>query len=317
MFYDMLHSPDFLVSDVPATVADLVAKVGLPEPRADWYQRFPGHAYDAVFARVAPSRTAAPSRLEIISPYSLPEVVDPAVPRAYLDELSALQGDRPVKTHATVFTTSDLPGLLEYVRSAGIRHRVDPPTPELPHERLWIGVTPEDPGGYRPDDDAGLILEAIPTQCLGLRPAVFDRPPPTAEVPAGALSRMDARCFLIADLDATLRTLAERMRWPAEPVTVDPDTGTRRARLTTVIRHGATVELVQPAGDGPEAEFLARYGPGAYAVRIAVAGLDDKADDLRARGTRFTRRAGAGARPEMLRIDPDEIPGVLLELVDA
>lgn len=314
MFYDMLHSPDFLVPDVPATVAALVAKTGLPEPRADWYQRFDGHAYDAVFARVAPSRTAAPSRLEIISPWPLPEVVDPAVPRAYLDELSAWQGDRPVKTHATVFTTSDLPGLLEHVRSAGIRHRVDPPTPELPHERLWIGVTPEDPGGYRPDDDAGLILEAIPTQCLALRPAVFDVPPPTAAVPAGAMSRVDSRCFLVADLDAALRTLETRMRWPAGPVTTDPDTGTRRARMLTAIAHGATLELIQPGG-GPEAEYLARWGPGAHAVRIAVAGLDAKADDLLARGTRFTRRAGAGARPEMLVVD--EIPGVLLELVDA
>jgi len=315
MFYDMLHSPDFLVPDVPATVAELVARVGLPEPREDWYQCFPGHAYAAVFARVAPTRTAAPSRLEIISPWPLPEVVDPAVPRAYLDELSALQGARPVKTHATVFTTSDLPGLLEHVRSAGIRHRVDPPTPELPHERLWIGVTPEDPAGYRPDDDAGLILEAIPTQCLGLRPAVFDRPPPTADLPAGALSRVDARCFLVADLEAALHTLETRMLWPAGPVTTDPDTGTRRARMLTAIAHGATLELVQPAGDGPEAEYLSRWGPGAHAVRLAVAGLDAKAEDLVARGTRFTRRAGAGSRPDMLVVD--RIPGVLLELVDA
>lgn len=316
MFHDMLHSPDFLVPDVASTVDELVAKVGLAPPDDDWYQCFPGHGYAAMFARVARSRTAAPSRLEIISSDPLPAVVDPTVPRCYVDELSALQGDRPVKTHATVVTTSDFPGLLEHVRAAGVRHRVDPPTPELPHERLWIGVSPEDPAGYRPDDDAGLMLEYIPTQCLALRPGVFDRPPPTAAVAEGAMSRVDARCFLVSDLDAALRTLERRMRWPADPVTTDPDTGARRARLATVIQHGATLELVEPAGDGPEAEFLARWGPGAYSVRVAVSGLDTKTEDLRARGTRFVRRPGFGARPEMLRIDHDAIAGVLLELVE-
>jgi hypothetical protein len=315
MFYDMLHSPDFLVEDVDSTVDALVSRVGLPRPRDDWYQCFPGHGYKAVFARVRHSRTAAPSRLEVISPHPLPDVVDPAVPRCYPAEMSDLQGDRPVKTHATVVTSSDLPGLVEHVRSKGIRHRIDPPSPELPHERLWIGVSPDDPAGYRPDDDGGLIFEAIPTQCLHLKPSVFDRPPPTAPVADGEMVRIDARCFLVADIDAVVRTLDERLSWPAESATTDPDTGTRRVRLANAIAHGATLELVQPGIDGPEAAFMARFGPGAYAVRIIVAGLPAKADDLRRRGTRFTRRPASGPRPETLRIGPDEVPGALLELV--
>lgn len=317
MFYDMLHSPDFVVPDVRSTVRSLVDKVGLAQPRPGWYQCFPGHAYEAVFARVGPSRVSAPSRLEIISPYPLPSPVDPSVPRSYVEEIAALQGSRPVKTHATVVTTSDLPGLLDLVRSRGIRHRVDAPSPDLPHDRLWIGVSPDAPADYSPDDDAGLMLEFIPTQCLQLDPAVFDRPPPASAVAEGEMVRMVARCFLVDDLDRTLRMLAERMDWPVASITTEPATGTRRARMAAGIGGGATLELIQPVGQSAEVDFLKRWGPGPYAARISVAGLPAKADDLRRRGTRFVEVPGEGDRPDLLRVDTTEVPGVLLEFVDA
>src|SRR3546814_11409751 len=115
MFVDMLHSPDFLVDDVPGTMDQLVARVGLMEPDPIWRQVFPAHGYDAMFARVSMSRTAAPSRLEVISSHPIPEPIDPAFPRSYIDEMGAVQGDRPVKTHATVITTSRFEELDEHI----------------------------------------------------------------------------------------------------------------------------------------------------------------------------------------------------------
>ncbi len=94
-----------------------------------------------------------------------------------MDDYRRAQGGRPLKTHATVFTTSSIEGLVERVGRRGLRHRVDPVTPELPHLRLWIGVTPDAPGWYRPDDDAGLFFEAIPTQGLRMRADPTDPPP--------------------------------------------------------------------------------------------------------------------------------------------
>jgi glyoxalase/bleomycin resistance protein/dioxygenase superfamily protein len=298
----MLHSPDFLVADADATTRRFVERLGLPEPDPGWWQEFPGHGYRAVFARVHRSRSFAPTRLEIIASRPIPEPVDPAVPRAYIDDYARIQGDRPLKTHATVLTASDLPGLIERVRSRGLRHRVDPVTPELPHLRLWLGVTPEDPGGYRPGDDAGLYFEAIPTQGLHLSIAPDDPPPPPPEpIAEGGMARVLAREWLVADLDAALRTLSRNLDWePAGAVT------RQRAVMEVTMRHGATLELLQPRA-GEAAEYLAAHGPGPYRTRIAVNGLAAKAADLEARGTAFGRSA------EALRVDLD---GALFEFVD-
>jgi hypothetical protein len=311
--YDMLHSPDFLVADADAMVASLVQRVGLPEPDAAWAQEFPGHGYRAIFARVHRSRAFAPTRLEIIASRPIPEPIDPAVPRAYLDDYWRAQPGRPLKTHASVFTTSDIEGLIERVRSRGLRHRVDPITPELPHLRLWVGVTPDAPGEYLPDADAGLFFEAIPTQGLHLRGAPADPPPPLPEPPApGQMLRVLAREYLVADLDGALRTLSRNLDFEtAGPVAEDRADGCRRVALAVTMPHAATLELVEPLDpDGEAGRYRDRWGPGPYYTRIAVAGLEAKADDLRSRGTEF--QPAAGERPR-LRTDID---GALLEFVD-
>jgi hypothetical protein len=305
--YDMLHSPDFLVADADATTARLVDRIGLPQPSPAWTQDFPGHGYRAVFARVHRSRSYAPSRLEIIAARPIPEPVDPAIPRAYIDDYSRIQGARPLKSHATVVTTSDIEGLIERVQSRGLRHRIDPATPELPHLRLWLGVTPDAPGEYRPDDDAGLFFEAIPTQGLRLSIAPGDPAPPSpAPLAEGALARVVARQWLVADLDQALRTLSRNLDWePAGPV-VDGS-----AAMEVAMSHAATLELLQPLGEGEAAAYLAAHGPGPYYTRIAVNGLDSKAADLEARGTNFQR---CGDR---LRVDVDGALFELVELADA
>jgi hypothetical protein len=316
-YYDMLHAADFVVDDVDAACRSAVSVVGLPEPRPDWFQRFPGYGYEAVFARVTPSRSTAPTRLELIADAAVPLDGDMSIPRSYISAMAGLQGTRPVKTHATVTTSSRMDDLLEHVRSSGVRHRVDPPSAALPHERLWIGVTPEEPDNYCPDDDAGLIFEVIPTDCLRLRPEIFALEPGDGGVEEGAMVRIDARCFLVNDMAATIETLERRLLWTCSSCIADPATKASRARMDVAIPSGATLELVQPGGSlGPEREFLSRYGPGAYSVRILVNGLDAAIEDLRQRGTRFEEFGGDAIAPRAVRIEGSQTPGMLFELAD-
>jgi hypothetical protein len=309
----MLHSPDFLVVDPDAMAARMVDRIGLPPPDPRWTQDFPGHGYRAIFARVHRSRSFAPSRLEIIGASPIPPRADPAIPRAYIEDYSRAQGDRPLKTHATVFTTGDIEGLIERVKARRLRHRIDAITPELPHLRLWVGVTPEAPGDYRPDDDAGLFFEAIPTQGLHLQITPGEPPPPPPEPLApGQMARVLARQHLVADLDKALRTLSRNLDFETTgPVAHDRADGCRRAILAMGMPHAATLELIQPIdGDSEAGRYMGRWGPGPYYTRIAVAGLDAKAEDLERRRTDFHRPPGDMPR---LRVDVD---GALFELVE-
>lgn len=309
----MLHSPDFAVADADALARRLVASIGLPEPDPAWTQDFPGHGYRAIFARVHRSRSYAPTRLEMIAYSPIPEPVDSSIPRGYIKDYMRIQGDRPLKTHATVFTTSDIEGLIDRVRRRGLRHRVDPISSELPHLRLWLGVTDDAPADYQADDDAGLFFEAIPTQGLLLRIAPTDpAPPPPEPLLPGQMSRIVAREHLVADIDATLRTLSRNLDFgTAGPVAMDRVDGCRRVVLAVTMQHGAHLELVQPMDPDSEAgRYFSRWGPGPYYTRIAVAGVPEKAEDLRARGTAFSQPAGERPR---LHVDVD---GALIEFID-
>jgi hypothetical protein len=310
----MLHSPDFAVADADALTRRLVGSIGLPEPDPAWTQDFPGHGYRAIFARVHRSRSYAPTRLEMIAYSPIPEPVDPSIPRGYIKDYMRIQGDRPLKTHATVFTTSDIEGLIDRVRRRGLRHRIDPISSELPHKRLWLGVTDGAPGDYLPDDDAGLFFEAIPTQGLLLRIAPTDPAPrPPQPLLPGQMSRILAREQLVADIDAALRTLSRNLDFEtAGPVAMDRADGCRRVVLAATMPHGAHLELVQPMDRDSEAgRYFSRWGPGPYYTRIAVAGVREKAEDLRNRGTAFSQPAGELPR---LHVDVD---GALIEFVDA
>ena len=315
MYYDLLHSPDAVVPDVDRTARAMVERVGLPEPRPAWFQASVCHGYRALFARVHPSRQLAPSRLEVIAPgprSPSPGVAD--VP-AYIDEIAAMQGDRPLKTHATVLTSSAFPELVEDLLRKGVRHRVDPPSRELGHERLWIGFSPDGGPEYSPDDDAGLFFEVIPTQCLGLPDTVVGgAPTATPAVAPGQMIRVAARSYLVGQLDPILATLEERLSWPAERV--EGTGGERRAVMAVNFPRSARFELVEPGHDPEVAAHFARWGSGTYATRITVRDLSAKADDLRARGTPFRSLPSRGTRPEILRVDLHVVPGFLFDFVE-
>ena len=315
MYYDLLHSPDAVVPDVAQTARAMVERIGLPEPRPAWFQASACHGYRALFARVHPSRRLAPSRLEVIAPgprSSSPGVAD--VP-AYIDEIAAMQGSRPLKTHATVLTSSSFPELVEDLRRKGVRHRVDPPSRELGHERLWIGFSPGGGPDYSPDDDAGLFFEVIPTQCLGLPDGVAGGDPAdTSAAAPGEMIRVAARSYLVGKLDPVLATLEKRLSWPAERV--EGAGRERRAVMAVNFPRSARFELVEPGHDAEATAHFERWGPGSYATRITVRDLSAKAEDLRARGTPFRSLPARGTRPGMLRVGLDTVPGFLFDFAE-
>lgn len=313
MPYDMVHSPDAVVHDVAATSRLMVARLGLIEPRDAWFQPSRRHGYEALFARVHPSREVAPTRLEVISPGPHTDTGSEDIP-AYISEAAALQGDRPLKTHATVLTSSAFDELVDDLARRGVRHRVDPPSADLGHPRLWIGFAPGEGSKYRPDDDAGLLLEVIPTQCLQLPETVADGlAPSTSSMPPASMIRVAARSHLIADLDAALHTLEDRLGWPVDRITGTP--GGRRAVMAANYARSARFELIEPGVDADAEEHFSRWGPGAFATRITVGGLDAKAADLEERGTGFRRQHSCDG-VALLRVDLDAVPGFLVDFVD-
>ena len=315
MFYDLVHSPDGIVSDVRATTRLLVDLLGLIEPREAWYQTSTCHGYDALFARVHPSRVLAPSRLEVISGHPQRSPSRAADVPAYIDEVSLAQGARPLKTHATVLTSSNVEELREHLERAGVRHRIDPPSDDLGHERLWIGFTPDGGPAYRPDDDGGIRFEVIPTQCLALPESVatgeLDQVPPIDD---GAMTRIVSRSYLIDDVDELLPLLETRLGWPADRVDGRP--GARRASMAINFARSARFEFWEPGYDEEGSEFYSSWGAGTFATRIAVRNLGGKVQQLNDRGVGVRHLSLPGGAEEVVRVEMGTVPGFLFDFVE-
>jgi hypothetical protein len=82
--------------------------------------------------------------------------------------------------------------------------------------------------------------------------------------------------------------------------------------------HSATLDLLEPQRwDTDEGRYLCNWGPGAYYIRLSAHDLEAKAKDLTARGTRFTLvEDDEQVAGPLLRIDPTELDGALLEIVE-
>src|ERR1700722_3411075 len=193
--YALLLSAALMVADPDAAADLLVGRLGiLAHP--NWRQAFPTHAYVAHFLRVHKSLAVAPTRIELQGhvEIALPPA-DPFFP-AYLSSLIAFQGPhRPIKTHATVLTTGNVDATVSLLRRRRVPFRIAPRDQAMPFDRIWVGVTPEDPQ-YRPEFDGGLCIEIIGTPPLQMPQETFgDVAPEPHGLAPGGMVRVTARGY--------------------------------------------------------------------------------------------------------------------------
>jgi len=189
----------------------------------------------------------------------------------------------------------------------------------LNFERVWVGITPEEPR-YRPTVDGGLMFEFHPAWPLGHPSETWNEPYPEPENPdPGEMIRITSRGWLLRDLDRTLRVLDENLDWnPEGPVETFEKDGMRRAQLGFKLKHSGKIDLIEPTRfDCDAGRYLHTWGPGPYYTRIAVNGLEAKADDLDSRGTGYRwvpESEETGGR--CIRVNPDDLMGTNVEFVE-
>lgn len=316
--HDFLLSADLMVPDPDAHTQLLVDKVGI-HSHPNWRQGFDTHSYVAHFLRVHKSLALAPTRVEPQHHADVPNAADPVFPM-HLASLDAFQGiHRPIKTHSVVIASNDVEELLDMFMRRKLPFRVAPVDDKLAWERIWIGMTPENPR-YSPEVDGGLCLEWHAIWPLQMPDETFSDPPPEPRDPQpGEMIRVVARGYIVRDLDDTVRRLSTNLDWePSGPIELFGDDGIRRARMGFTLTHSATIDLVEPTRfDCETGRYLATWGPGPHFIRIAVNGLEAKASDLDERGTRYSwlpeSEAAGGKR---VQIEPEDLDGTLIEFVE-
>lgn len=294
--FDLLVSAAFIVDEPDLMVEEAHVRLGMPLPDPGWSQDWSGWGYKAWWCRLRGSLRSAPTRLEINGPRQIAARDRRTGVTSYMEEMRREQGGRPIKSHAAVVGVWDFEGLERRLEAAGVERYVDPPSRELPYPRTWIGRRGrQDRSGYDPGEDAGLRIEILPLDEIGL-PA--ERLAPRGEaVPAGAdgeILRLTRRQFLVEDLDRDLETLRRSLGWEATGrIEVE---GERRATLSFNHPKSASIELIEPGPRGPRRAFLDRHGAGPFRVVLGVADLGAKAADLRRRGTAFAEEDRDGRR---------------------
>ncbi|MDB5869700.1 MAG: hypothetical protein JWP96_2032 [Polaromonas sp.] len=316
--FDLLMSADMMVSDPDGMAELLISKLGIHgHPR--WRQAFADHPYIAHFLRVHKSLAISPTRVEPQWHLDKPNLGDPMF-HDFLDSLMAYQGEhRPMLTHSIVLTLPKdrFSALVDKLMRRKLRFRLAQRTPDMPFDRLWLGVTPEDPH-YEPSVDGGLCIEVMCNEPLQLPPETFAVPAPQLPNPEpGQMVRVSARGYLVRDLDETLRRVSANLDWePSGPVQALEQEGYRKATMKFGLANSATLDVLEATRWNSDAGvYLNSWGPGPYYIRIAVNGLEAKADDLRTRGTRFSwiEASEAVGGKSLIRIDPTELRGQLFE----
>lgn len=320
--FELLLSADMMVSD-PDGMADLLhAKLGIHKHER-WRQAFADHPYIAHFLRVHKSLAVSPTRVEPQGHLDKPNPGDPMF-HEFLESLKDYQGrHRPMLTHSIVLAThgAKFDVLMEKLMRRRLRFRMAQRTPDMPFDRMWMGVTPEDPR-YEPSVDGGLCIEVMPIEPLQLPPDAFATPAPQARsLEPGDMVRVSARGFLVRDLDETLRRCSSNLDWePHGPVEALWREGYRRATMDFTLPNSASLDVIEATRWNSDAGvYLNSWGPGPYYIRIAVHGLAAKAEDLKARGVKFAwldECESVDGKP-LIRVDPAELRGQLFEFEEA
>ena len=316
--FEMLLSADMMVPDPDAMTDLLVQKLGVhSHPR--WRQAFDNHPYIAHFLRVQKSLAIAPTRIEPQVHLDRPNPGDPLF-HDHLKGLELYQGHhRPMLTHSVVLVTwrAKLEALIQRLHERKLRFRLAQRTPEMEFDRLWLGVTPEDPQ-YRPGVDGGLCIEFIPMEPTQMPAEAFEEPPPRVKDPKpGELLRVTARGFIVRDLDFTLACLRDNLEWEPEAIEDLAGEGYRRARLGFTMSHSAKLDVIEPSRwDSASGLYLHNWGPGPHFIRLGVFDLEAKAEQLREKGIAFewVPESDAVFGAPLIRIDPRELDGQVFEL---
>lgn len=319
--FELLMSADMMLPDPDGMAELLVSKLGV-HSHPKWRQAFADHPYIAHFLRVHKSLAVAPTRIEPQVHLDKPNPGDPLF-HEFLDSLKAYQGaHRPMLTHSIVVATHsakfDL--LMEKLMRRRLRFRLAQRTPDMPFDRMWMGVTPEDPH-YEPSVDGGLCIEVMPIEPLQMPLDTFATPAPQPrELEPGQMVRVSARGFLVRNLDETLRRCSANLDWePQEPVETLVREGYRRATMDFTLPNSASLDVIEATRWNSDAgRYVNTWGPGPYYIRIAVNGLAAKAEDLKARGVQFSwveESEAVGGKP-LIRIDPAELRGQVFEFED-
>jgi hypothetical protein len=316
--FELLLSADMMLPDPDGMTELLVDKLGIYKHER-WRQAFDHHPYIAHFLRVHKSLAVAPTRVEPQVHLDRPNPGDPLF-HDFLQSLESYQGKhRPLLTHSIVLAMHG-PKFDKFVEKLMRRHlpfRMAQRTPEMPFDRLWIGCTPEDPR-YHPATDGGLCIEVMPVEPLQMPTDTFADPAPQPrELKDGEMVRVTARGFLVRDLDDTLRKVSTNLDWePTGQVELLRGEGYRRARMGFTLKNSASLDVIEATKwDSDAGLYVNNWGPGPYYIRIGVHNLAAKAEDLRARGTKFTWMAeseAVGGR-SLIKVDPSELRGQLFE----
>lgn len=316
--FELLMSADMMLDDPDGMTELLVDKLGIYKHER-WRQAFAEHPYIAHFLRVHKSLAVAPTRVEPQVHLDKPNLGDPMF-HSFLESLRDYQGrHRPMLTHSIVLAThaAKFDVLIEKLMRRKLRFRMAQRTPDMPFDRMWMGCTAEDPH-YDPSVDGGLCIEVMPMEPLQMPAETFAVPAPQPrDQKPGDMVRVTARGFLVRDLDETLRRVSANFDWEPEQAVVElPGEGYRRARMGFTLANSASLDIIEATRwNGDAGVYVNTWGPGPYYIRIAVNGLEAKADDLRARGTKFTwvdEAEAVGGKP-LIRIDPSELRGQVFE----
>ncbi|CAN7760288.1 lactoylglutathione lyase [Pseudorhodoferax sp. LjRoot39] len=320
--FELLMSADMMVSDPDAVTDVLHTKLGIHKHER-WRQAFADHPYIAHFLRVHKSLAVSPTRVEPQGHLDKPNLGDPMF-HEFLESLKDYQGrHRPMLTHSIVLATHGhkFDALMEKLMRRRLRFRMAQRTPAMPFDRMWMGVTPEDPR-YEPSVDGGLCIEVMPIEPLQMPAETFETPAPQPRnAEPGDMVRVSARGFIVRNLDETLRRCSANLDWePQGPVQALASEGYRRATMAFTLPNSASLDVIEATRwNGDAGVYLNSWGPGPYYIRIAVNGLAAKAEDLKARGTRYTwieASEALGGKP-MIRVDLADVAGQLFEFEEA
>lgn len=316
--FELLMSADMMVSDPDGMAELLVDKLGIHKHER-WRQAFDHHPYIAHFLRVHKSLAVAPTRVEPQGHLDRPNLGDPLF-HEFLQSLETYQGKhRPLLTHSIVLSMHGpkFDKFVEKLMRRRLPFRMAQRTPEMPFDRLWLGVTPENPR-YQPSVDGGLCIEVMPMEPLQMPADTFADPAPQPRDPKpGEMVRVTARGFLVRDLDDTLSKVGKNLDWePVGAVESFAQDGYRRARMGFTLPNSASLDVIEATHwDCDAGHYLNNWGPGPYYIRIGVNGLAAKAEDLRERGTKFTwieASESVSGKP-LIRVDPRELRGQIFE----